>query len=83
MLYGFVLSRESRGEGYAAMLRAEATPPRNSFRCWAMLQAALIVGDLKVVAREVDHLSSDPEYAARANSLLEKARDRDPATAGR
>ena len=58
------------------MLKAEAMQPRNSFRCWTMLQCALIVGDLKVAEREAEHLASDPEYAARAKAVLERARAR-------
>jgi hypothetical protein len=75
MLYAVILYRQnSTSEGYAAVLKAEAMPPRNSFRCWTTLQCALIVGDLKIVEREVDHLSKDPEYAQKAKDLLARAK---------
>jgi hypothetical protein len=76
MLYGFVLSHESQSDGYAVMRQAEAMPPRSSFRCWATLQAALKVGDKATIDRELQHLSSDPEYAARARDILAKVRAR-------
>jgi DNA-directed RNA polymerase specialized sigma24 family protein len=55
--------------GYREMLKAEAMSPRNSFRCWATLQCALIAGDQKVIDQEIEHLLLDPEYAARAREL--------------
>jgi hypothetical protein len=76
MLYAFVVTRNAPSDGYAAVLKAEAMPPRNPFRCWTTLQAALVVGDMKTIEQEVQHLSSDPEYADRAKAILERARAR-------
>ena len=77
MLYSFILYLQSEpSEAYRAMRRSEAMPPRNSFRCWSMLQSALLVGELQVARREVEHLSSDPEYAARARNILAQAEAR-------
>ena len=77
MLYSYIQYRQnSISEGYRAMLRSEAMSPRNSFRCWAALQCAVIVGDMKVVDREVEHLSNDPEYAAKAKALLARIKAR-------
>jgi DNA-directed RNA polymerase specialized sigma24 family protein len=75
MLYAVILYQQnSISEGYAAVLKAEAMPPRNSFRCWTTLQCALIVGDLKIVEREAGHLSQDPAYAQKAKDLLARAK---------
>jgi hypothetical protein len=77
MLFAVIqYQRNSVSEGYRAMLKAEAMPPRNSFRCWAMLQCALLVGELKTVEREVEHLSTDPEYAQPAKAILARVRQR-------
>ncbi len=77
MLYAVLLyDQNMTSDGYRVMLKSEAMNPRNPFRCWALMQCALIVGDMKTVAREVDHLSSDPEYADRAKALLARARAR-------
>jgi len=60
--------------GYNAMLRSEAMSPRNTFRCWAMMQCALIVGDMATVERETEHLAGDLRYAKKAKELLAKAK---------
>lgn len=62
------------GDGYRELLKAEAMPPRNSFRCWVTLQGAIILGDKKTATREVEHLSADPEYAGNAKTLLARMR---------
>jgi hypothetical protein len=67
---------QAAAEGYREMLKSEAMTPRNSFRCWAALQCAIMVGDKKVVDQEVSHLSSDPEYAARAKDLAARMKAR-------
>lgn len=75
MLYAVGLyEQQSISEGYHAMLKSEAMDPRDPFRCWAMLNCALIVGDLPTVEREADHLAANPDYGKLAKSLLEKAR---------
>jgi DNA-directed RNA polymerase specialized sigma24 family protein len=75
MLYGVGLYQQrAAGDGYNEVQKAEAMPPRNSFRCWTAMQCALILGDMKVVEREAGHLASDPEYAASAQSLLARAK---------
>jgi len=77
MLYAVGLySQKDIDNGYHAMLKAEEMSPRNSFRCWAMLQSALMAGDMKIAAREVQHLSSDAEYGPKAKALLDRARAR-------
>jgi hypothetical protein len=74
MLYAACLFTYSQSDGYRAMLKAEAMPPRNSFRCWAMLQSALMVGNRAIAEREIGHLSADPDFGLRAKNILTKMR---------
>ena len=57
-------------DAYRAMLISEATPPRDTYRCWTMLQFALLVGQKDIVVREVGHLAKDPDYGAMAQTIL-------------
>ncbi len=57
-------------QGYREMQKAEAMPPRNSYRCWATLQCALMAGDRAIAVRELGHLAKDKEFADRAKSIL-------------
>jgi hypothetical protein len=70
MLYAECLYARSPGDGYRAMLKAEAMPPQSPFRCWTALQAALMIGDTATAEREVAHLANDPEYGPRAKKIL-------------
>jgi DNA-directed RNA polymerase specialized sigma24 family protein len=75
MLYSVGLFQQKAiSEGYRAMLKSEAMSPRHPFRCWATMQWALVVGDIKTVERETEHLANDAEYGKPAKALLERAR---------
>jgi hypothetical protein len=74
LLYAECVYSLSVGEGYREMQKAEAMPPRNSYRCWVTLQLALRVGDKATVEREVRHLSSDPDFGVRAENILAQMR---------
>ncbi len=77
LLYAMTLLRNQLPtDGYREMLKAEAMPPRDAYRCWIMLQFALMTGNKDIVEREVEHLSADPEYAARAKAILQKVTER-------
>jgi hypothetical protein len=76
MVYAMSLFRLAPTDGYRGMLKSEAMPPRNSFRCWVLLQLALAVGDRPVIEREVQHLAHDPVYGERARDILSKVRSR-------
>jgi DNA-directed RNA polymerase specialized sigma24 family protein len=77
MLYAMCLYRSRlMTDGYREMLKSEAMPPRDSFRCWIMFQFSLMVGDKKVMEREAEHLSADPKYKDRVKTILEKVKER-------
>lgn len=77
LLFGVGLYVQDKAvDGYREVLASEAMSPRNAFRCWATMQCALMIGDMKVVERETDHLASDPEFGPRAKELLARARAR-------
>jgi DNA-directed RNA polymerase specialized sigma24 family protein len=63
-------------DAYREMLKAEAMSPRDSFRCWIMLQFSLAVADKAVIEREAQHLLEDPQYKDRAQKILERVRER-------
>ena len=63
-------------DAYREMLVSEAMVPRDSLRCWVMLQFALMVGDRPVIEREVRHLASDPNYNLKAQAILDRVRSR-------
>jgi DNA-directed RNA polymerase specialized sigma24 family protein len=74
LLYAECVYSLSVGEGYREMQKAEAMPPRDSYRCWVTLQLALRAGDKATVEREVRHLSSDPDFGDRAENILAQMR---------
>ena len=77
MFYAVCLYAEgSTKDAYRELLKAEAMLPRSSFRCWSTLQNALMAGDKAIAEREVGHLSSDPEFGARAKQILAQMRAR-------
>lgn len=63
-------------DGYREMLKSEAMPPREGFRCWLTLQFALMVGDRKVIDREAEHLANDPRYSDKVRKMLDIVRKR-------
>jgi len=63
-------------DAYREFSKSEALPPRDSFRCWVMLQFALLVGDNNVIDREAEHLADDPEYGPQIKKLMEEVRKR-------
>jgi DNA-directed RNA polymerase specialized sigma24 family protein len=74
LLYAISLFKLGPTDGYRELLKAEAMPPRNSFRCWILLQTALAVGDREVIDREAQHLAQDPEYGKRAREIIERVK---------
>jgi hypothetical protein len=75
LLLAICLYEERRfAEGYREMQASEATLPRNPFRCWTLLQCALLANDTTVVEREVGHLAGDPEYGSQAQKILVEMR---------
>ena len=63
-------------DAYREMLKAEAMAPRDSLRCWIMLQFSLMVADQTMIQREGKHLANDPEYKDRVSNILEGVRAR-------
>lgn len=77
MLYAMSLFKTKlMTDAYREMLKSEAMAPRQSMRCWIMLQFALVVGDRPVIEREAQHLAKDPEYAARVKDIIARVRAR-------
>jgi DNA-directed RNA polymerase specialized sigma24 family protein len=77
MLYAMSLFRTRlMTDAYREMLKSEAMSPRDSLRCWIMLQFALVVGDRPVIEREAQHLANDPRYKDRAGKIMDRVRDR-------
>jgi DNA-directed RNA polymerase specialized sigma24 family protein len=63
-------------DAYREMLKSEAMPPRDSFRCWIMFQFSLMVGDKKIMEREAEHLSADPTFGERVKKSMTAVRER-------
>jgi DNA-directed RNA polymerase specialized sigma24 family protein len=59
-------------DAYREMLTAEAILPRDSLRCWIMLQFSVMVGEMTTARREVEHLANDPKYGPKAKKLWER-----------
>jgi hypothetical protein len=77
MLYAMSLFKlQLTTDAYREMLKSEAMSPRESFRCWIMFQFALMVGDRKIVDREAEHLSDDPQYVKSVKAIMDKVRER-------
>jgi hypothetical protein len=75
MIYAMsLLKTQWLTDAYREMLVSEAMSPRESLRCWVMLQFALMVGDKPIIEREVQHLSSDPMYSTKAKNILDRVR---------
>jgi hypothetical protein len=71
MVYAMSLYRTHwMTDGYREMLKSEAMPPRDPFRCWITFQFALMVGDRKVIDREAEHLAADPRYGASVKKTM-------------
>ena len=64
-----LFGEQRSADGYREMQTAEATPPRNVYRCWLLLQCALLEGDTAIAEREIGHLAGDPEYGPRVKDL--------------
>lgn len=63
-------------DAYREMLKAEAMAPRDSLRCWIMLQFSLEVADKAVIEREAQHLANDPQYKDGVRKILQGVRQR-------
>ncbi|MCU1258380.1 MAG: hypothetical protein JWO80_1265 [Bryobacterales bacterium] len=57
-------------EAFRAMRISERMAPQTGYRCWTMLQFALLLGDRATVEKEAHHAGSEPEYAARCKEIL-------------
>jgi len=64
-------------DAYREMLKAESMEPRESLRCWIMLQFALNVADGMIIEREVQDLSRDPNYRTKSEQILARVRERE------
>ena len=77
LLYAMSLYRTRlMTDGYREMQKAEAIPPRDSYRCWVMFQFALLVAEKDVFMREAKHLEDDPDYGPRVKKILEQVAKR-------
>lgn len=66
------MSQFKRGQlkpAYAAMLESEKIAPMTQFRCWTLLQMALVAGDRKVIERECSHVASHLIYGPQARKI--------------
>jgi DNA-directed RNA polymerase specialized sigma24 family protein len=63
-------------DAYREMLKSEALPPRDSFRCWVMFNFGVVAGEMKIMDREAEHLADDPEYGPKVRKTMEKVRER-------
>ena len=57
---------------YREMVTAEAILPRDTLRCWIMLQFSVMVSEMATAKREVEHLANDPIYGPKAKKLWER-----------
>ncbi|HCC57961.1 MAG TPA: hypothetical protein DEQ47_12020 [Solibacterales bacterium] len=57
-------------QAYASMLESERTAPMSQFRCWTLLQMALVAGDRTVINRECAHVASHAVYGPQARKIL-------------
>ena len=57
-------------EAFRAMKASERMEPQTPYRCWTMLQFALLMGDRATVEREARHAGEDPAYAPRCQAIL-------------
>jgi hypothetical protein len=70
-LLGMSLYREGKmTEAFRAMRISERMAPQAAYRCWTMLQFALLMGDRATVEKEAHHAGEDPAYAARCRDVL-------------
>ncbi len=70
-LLGMSLYHEGKQvEAYRAIRASERMSPQTAYRCWTMLQFALLMGDKKTVEREAHHAGEDPAYAPRCQQIL-------------
>lgn len=59
-------------EAFKAMKISERMEPRTGYRCWTMLQFALLLGDRATVEQEAQHAGAEPEYASRCKEILRR-----------
>jgi Putative zinc-finger len=73
------MSMYKRGQlrqAYASMLESEKTAPMTEFRCWTLLQMALVAGDRKIIDRECEHVANHPVYGPQARKIQEAINSR-------
>ncbi len=58
-------------QAYASMLESERTAPMTEFRCWTLLQMALVAGDRKIIDRECAHVAHHAVYGPKARKIQE------------
>ncbi len=69
------LSMYHRGyetQAYAAMLESEHIAPMSEYRCWTLLQLALLHGDRKIIERECQHVSHHAVYGPLAAKISQQ-----------
>jgi hypothetical protein len=70
-LLGMALYHQGKmPEGFRAMRISERMAPQTGYRCWTMLQFALLLGDRATVEKEASHVGAEPAYAARCRDIL-------------
>lgn len=70
-LLGMSLYREGKtAEAFRAMRISERMAPQTPYRCWTMLQFALLMGDRATVEKEARHAGAEPAYAAQCRDVL-------------
>lgn len=57
-------------QAYASMIESERIAPMSQFRCWTLLQMALVAGDRTVINRECAHVASHAVYGPQARKIL-------------
>ena len=73
------MSMYKRGQlrqAYASMLESERTAPMSAFRCWTLLQMALVAGDRTVIDRECAHVAHHKVYGPRARKIQDAIHSR-------
>jgi hypothetical protein len=68
--------RGNPNQAYAAMQESERTAPLSEYRCWTLLQMALLKGDRKVVERECNHVRNNASYGPKAKAILKAVAER-------
>ncbi len=58
--------------GFRAMRASERMQPQTGYRCWTMLQFALLLGDRATVEKEARHAGADTKFQSRCREILNR-----------